>query len=483
MKLNQIFPETNDIEISQLLDDSRVISNQGMYFARVGLVHNGHNYIAQAIENGAVAIVHSEEVDHKQEGIEYILVKDVVSALHHACNVFFNYPSHRLNVHGVTGTNGKSTTMKVLYNLMRSSGIHAGYIGTVSVEYGDIILAPTLSTPDILELQTLLYEMAESGVTDVCLEVSSQGLDLRRVEGIKFQDASFTNLSHDHLDYHHTMESYFIAKRKFFEDVDPDCMIIVNVDDEYAKRILNMNHLHQVSYGIHEKADYQAVDVQYFESHTEFNLKYKGTLYPIVSNFVAEFNVHNILNVIAILHENGMDLELIIPLLKDAKGVEGRLELIDEGQNFQVYVDYAHSPDSFEILFQYLNTVKKPGASLVAVFGAQGSRDAAKRPIMGAIATQYCDHVVFTEVDNRFEEVEDVIADVVAGAVSDNYEIVVSRKGAICKAIHDAQENDIIVILGKGHEDVIQRGSIHEPYLGDHVVARNVLKGEHYEIK
>lgn len=483
MKLNQIFEDANDIEILQLLDDSRVISNQGMYFARVGLVHNGHNYITQAIDNGAVAIVHSEEVDHKQEGIEYILVKDVVSALHHASNVFFNYPSRRLNVHGVTGTNGKSTTMKVLYNLLRASGINAGYIGTVSVEYGDLILAPTLSTPDILPLQTLLYEMAESGVTDVCLEVSSQGLDLRRVEGIQFQDASFTNLSHDHLDYHHTMESYFIAKKKFFDDINKDCMVIVNLDDEYSKRILDMGHEYQVTYGIHQKADYQAVDVVYFEDHTEFNLLYEGKSYPVVSNFVAEFNVHNVLNVMAILHENGMDLELIIPLLKDAKGVEGRLELIDEGQNFQVYVDYAHSPDSFEILFKYLNSVKKEHASLVAVFGAQGSRDAAKRPIMGEIATKYCDHVVFTEVDNRFEEVEDVIADVVKGAVSDNYEIVVPRKGAIYKAITDAKENDIIVILGKGHEDVIQRGSIHEPYLGDHVVARNVLKGETYETK
>lgn len=476
MKLNTIFKEANDIEILQLIDDSREVSNKGLYFARKGFNFDGHNFINGAIENGAVAIVHSDEVINKIDGIEYILVDDVVAALHHACNVFYDYPSHKMKIHGITGTNGKSTTMKTLYNMLRRFGVNAAYVGTVSVEYGDLILPPGLSTPDILPLYKLYDDMVKNGVTDVCQEVSSQGLDLRRVDSIKFNDASYTNLSHDHLDFHKTMEEYYQAKHRFFEIIAKDTTRIVNIDDEHGALLAKENPEHTLTYAIDNEADYQAIDLDLGGDKTVFTLKYKNNEYKVISSLVARFNVYNVLNVIAIMHNDGYELERIIKELETIQGVEGRLDVIDEGQDFSVFVDYAHSPDSFKVVFEYLNSIKQKGKRLISVFGGTGNRDKEKRPMTAALATAMCDYVIITEVDNRFEKTEDIIADVVSGVVNDNYEVVVDRVEAVTKAVNIAQSGDIVVLLGKGQERVLQRGSVFEPFIGDDIAAKNALK-------
>lgn len=481
MKLNKMFPESSEVEIYDLSSDSREKTNNGLYFALKGFNVDGHKFIDGAIENGAVAIVHSDDIDHKQEGISYIQVEDVTTELHRAANIYYGHPSQKMRVHGITGTNGKSTTSKLLYSILNDLGVKAGYIGTVSVEYNGKVFPATLSTPDILSLHRIIEKMRQDGVTDLCMEVSSQGLDLRRVESIEFTDASFTNLSHEHLDYHHNLEEYFQAKNIFFKQVSGKGIIISNIDDVYGQRVYDEACSPKVSYAIEKEADYKATNLQLEKNKTFFTLLHNNLEYAVESPFLAKFNVSNVLNVIAILHENGHPLEKILHALKISPGVEGRLELIDEGQDFQVIVDYAHTPDSFELLFNYLNSVKEEGARLIAVFGNQGSRDAEKRPIMGEIATRLCDIVVLTEVDNRFEEVDDILKDIIKGAVRDNWQIVHDRRAAIYQGIQLARPNDIVVILGKGQEDVIQRGAIKDPYIGDHVCARNVLRGEIYK--
>lgn len=481
MKLNEIFQSANGIEISQLVDDSRIISNRGLYFARKGFKVNGHAFIKQAIENGAVAIVHSDEVRDKIAGIEYVLVDDVVSALHHAADVFFDYPSKKLRLHGITGTNGKTTTAKTLYNLLRAMGKNAGYIGTVSVEYGDIVLPPTLSTPDIIQMRSLLHDMVLQGVSDACIEVSSQGLDLRRIEGLTFYDKSFTNLTQDHLDYHKTMESYFKAKASFFLIEEYTGVSIVNIDNPYGKRLASMALSQLVTYGIHEDADYRAKDIIMDGTLTSFTLVIKDKQYHITTPFSAIFNVYNVLNVIAILCENGYHPNDFVDHLKHVKGVEGRLEAIDEGQDFKVYIDYAHSPDSMQIALNFLSSIKK--GRLITVFGADGERDALKRPDMGLIASNYSDHLIVTKSNSRSEETADIINALLEKVTKNNYEIVLDRKAAISKAITSAQKDDIVVILGHGRDIGITIGNHVEDYLGDHIYARNVLKGERYENK
>lgn len=476
MKLNDIFKETSDIIISQLVDDSREMSQRGLYFARKGFNFDGHSFIKDAIKNGAVAIVHSDEVTDKVEGIEYILVPDVVAALHHACNIFYDYPSNKMKIHGITGTNGKSTTMKTLYNVLRRFGVNAAYVGTVSIEYGDKILPPGLSTPDILTLYKLYDDMVKHGVTDVCQEVSSQGLDLGRVDGIKFKEASYTNLSHDHLDFHKSMQEYFNAKHRFFEIIDEDTTRIINIDDEYGYKLAMENPPSTITYAIDKQADYQATDLELGKDETRFTLIYKQKKFEVVTSLVARFNVYNVLNVIAILHNEGYELKRILKELESIQAVEGRLNIIDLGQDFTVIVDYAHSPDSFKVVFEYLNSIKPKGKRLISVFGGTGNRDREKRPMTAALATAMCDYVIITEVDNRFEKTEDIIADVVSGVVDDNYEVVVDRVEAVYKAINIAQTGDIVVLLGKGKERVLQRGNVFEPFIGDDIAAYNALK-------
>lgn len=476
MKLNQMFEGLEPVEITNLSSDSRTVKPHGLYFALKGFNVDGHDYIDGAIERGANAIVHSDPIAHQQDKIIYIQVDDVIAELHRASNIFYHAPSRQLKVHGITGTNGKSTTMKTLYNMYRRLGVNAAYVGTVSVEYGDHVFPPTLSTPDILSLHQYYTDMLAEGVSVVCQEVSSQGLDLRRVDSIHFEDASYTNLSHDHLDYHKTMEDYFEAKRHFFNIIDATTPRIINIDDAHGMILAQEKPEVTLTYAIDQVADYQAVDLVLKADHTEFTLIHQGKQYPVISSLVARFNVYNVLNVIAILHNQGYALETILPLLETIKGVEGRLNAIDLGQDFSVYVDYAHSPDSFKVVFEYLNSIKEEGARLISVFGGTGNRDRGKRPMTAALATEMCDHVIITEVDNRFEKTEDIIAEVVSGVVDTNYEVIVDRVEAVTHAINIAQTNDIIVLLGKGQERVLQRGAVFEPFIGDDVAAENALK-------
>ena len=478
MKLSNMFNNQCDREINQLISDSRQPSQQGLYFALKGLTHDGHEFIQQAVDLGAVAVVHSEPINNPIEGIEYVLVDDVMTELHRSSNVFFDNPSSKLKIHGITGTNGKTTTMKTVYNILRSMGISAGYVGTVSVEYDDVILEPTLSTPDIIYLQTLYSEMVKAGVTEVCQEVSSQGLSLRRVDGIRFSDASFTNLTHDHLDYHKTMESYFEAKKVLFDRLDKDAHTIINADDPYGERLLQLDYPHMVSLGIEKDADYRATDIVLGASSTQFNLLHKGQTYAVHTNFAALFNVYNALNIIAILHEDGHSLEVIIDQLAQMSHVEGRLTTVDEGQDFLVYVDFAHAPDSMANVYEYVRSILSKENKLITVFGAAGGRDTLKRPIMGKVSTSMCDHVIFTEHDNRGEEVETITCDIISGAVQDNWEFILDRTEAIRKAFSLAKPGDAVAIVGKGEEKFIYRAYGKQVWMGDEVCAAKLLKGE-----
>lgn len=478
MKLNRLFGIDSEKEISHLILDSRTQTEQGLFFCLEGLTVDGHKYTQSAIDNGCVAIVHHKELDSYQEGIEYILVDDTMDELHRVSNVFFDTPSRKMVMNTITGTNGKSTVMKTLRNILLRLGVNAGYIGTISVEYNDYIFSPSLTTPDIVELQGILNDMVNEGVEEVCLEVSSQGLSLRRVDAIHFDDASFTNLSHDHLDYHKSMEEYFKAKKILFDRLDDEAFTIINADDEYGRRLIEEGYPHLKTYGIAQSADYRAKDLVIGEYGTQFTLVHEGQEYPVETNFIADFNVYNVLNVIAILHEKGYGFDRILPELVDIEHVDGRLNRVDEGQDFKVFVDFGHAPDSMANVFKYVRSITPKENKMICVFGAAGARDTLKRPKMGKVATEMCDHVIITEHDNRNEEVVDITKDIVSGVVGDNWEFVPIRIDAIRKAIGMAQPGDSVVLNGKGEEKFIYRAFGKEDWMGDEVAASKILKGE-----
>lgn len=477
MKLSHIFPVDDDVEIQHLMLDSREKSENAIFFCMPGLTVDGHRFAKQAVENGAVAIVHSKPLEGIQ-GVHCFQVPDVITELHRVTNIFFDYPSHKLFIYAITGTNGKSTTMKTVRNILLRFGVNAGYIGTISVEYNDHVIPPTFTTPDAVELQGILRDMVNEGVEEVCMEFSSQGIALRRSEGTDYDCAVFTNLSHDHLDYHKTMDAYFEAKAQLFKNLKPEGFMIFNTDDAYSRKLIAMYPDRAITYGINdERAHYFAKNVQLGENGTTFTLVHDCQEFKVETNFLALFNVYNVLAVIAILHQRGYAIERIIPELIDIEHVEGRLTVVDEGQPFKVVVDFGHAPDSMEKVYQFVRSITPDNKRMITVFGAAGGRDTRKRPMMGKISTEYCDHVIFTEHDNRDEAVEDITRDIITGTVSDNYEFVPIRIDAIEKALRMAEPGDSVVLIGKGEEKFIYReGSSKEKWMGDEVAAQSILK-------
>ncbi len=475
MLLSKLFAKAPDLEIQNLMMDSRQTCEKSIFFCLKGMMNDGHKFIAQAVTNGAVCVVHSDPVDNYIENVVYIRVDNVVEVLNTVAAQFFGNPSEKMTVIGVTGTNGKSTialSIKNIFNKFKPTG----YIGTIAVEYGDIKELPLLTTPEIVPLHEILANMVERGIKAVTLEVSSQGLEQNRVASIDFDTCIFTNLTHDHLDYHGTMENYYDAKKKLFTNLSKDKTAIINIDDPYGQRLLQECEAHIVSYGINNQANYMAKNIQILADRTVFTLQCYQDEYRVESNLVAMFNLYNLLAIMAACHQNGMKMEDIIQSVRHIQQVDGRMELIEEGQHFSCIVDYAHTPDGFEKIFQFAKAITPKGKKIISVFGAAGKRDTKKRPILGSISDNYCSMIILTEEDPRNETVHGICAQIAKGIVKTNYSIVEDRYDAIRQALEMANDGDTVLILAKGDETYMYREFGREAWIGDDESAREILK-------
>ncbi len=473
--LSKLIAGAKDLPIENLMMDSRVALPQSVFFCVKGLKNDGHQFIDQAISNGAICIVYSDPLDTFRDGIEYIEAENVIDVLNRCADLFYGQPSSKLNVIGVTGTNGKSTIALTIKNILNHYK-PTGYIGTISIEYNDVKTLPLLTTPEITQIHLILAQMVEFGMQAVTLEVSSQGLEQARVNSVNFDIAIFTNLTHDHLDYHGTMENYFLAKSRLFNLIGNDKTAIINIDDPYGKRLAQNCQANVVTYGIAEDAVYMAKNIQILFDKTIFNLHYDDEIYPVETNMVALFNVYNLLAVIAACHESGMKIEDIIAYAQTIDPVDGRMERIDQGQNFNVIVDYAHTPDGFEKIFKFADDITPKGKRILAVFGAAGKRDTKKRPILGEIADRYCDMIILTEEDPRGETPHGIAQQIAKGITRSNYSIVEDRYDAIRQALEIANENDTVLILAKGNETYMYRDFGREPWIGDDTACREILR-------
>jgi UDP-N-acetylmuramoyl-L-alanyl-D-glutamate--2,6-diaminopimelate ligase len=375
---------------------------------------------------------------------------------------------------GVTGTNGKSSIACIIRDVMNEFK-PTGYVGTISIEYGSVKLPPLLTTPDIDDLHGILSDMVDAGMKCCALEASSIGIEQGRVDAIDFDVAMFTNLTHDHLDYHGTMKNYFEAKKKMFDHLKPEAIAITNVDDPYGLKIVEDCQCHILTYGIDHDADYQATNIQLLKDRTKFNLKVAGMEYLIETNLVARFNIYNLLAAIAAMNCQGISMTQMLPYLKDIKQVEGRMQKINEGQPFNIIVDFAHTPDGIEKVCQYAAAITPKGKRIIAITGSAGKRDTIKRPIFGQILDRYCDMIILTEDDPRNENPKTIAQEIASGIKSTNYVIIVDRYDAIREAVEMADPNDTIIILGKGDEKFIYREFGREPYEGDNIVAADAV--------
>lgn len=441
-----------DLEI-----DSRKVNSNSIFCAYPGSANDGRNYIESAIANGAKAILY-EPGTNLQIPIKNIEVKNLIYYVGLLAAYKYDNPSKKFHTIGVTGTNGKTSVTHWLNQMYTNLGSKTAIIGTTGAGVYPDIIDYASTTPDPITLQKLLASFVDQKIAVLAMEVSSHSLHQGRVNGTSFKTAIFTNLSQDHLDYHKTMESYYLAKRDLFYWQDLEHAII-NVDDEYGQRLVNelrvdiaknKSPLKILTYGI-DNGDLRAHDLSITLSGMSFKLRHKNEEYTVHVKVIGRFNVYNILAVVSCLISNGHKLSAIIPLLNELTPVCGRMDAIIQNNCPLVVVDYAHTPDA---LLNTLNTLRdvEHSGQLYCVFGCGGNRDTAKRPLMGDIATKIADFTYITSDNPRNEEPEEIIRQIVAGVSNTNYEGIVDRKEAIIKAISNAKPHDIILIAGKGHE-------------------------------
>ncbi|HEY8892517.1 MAG TPA: UDP-N-acetylmuramoyl-L-alanyl-D-glutamate--2,6-diaminopimelate ligase [Clostridium sp.] len=453
-----------DIDIKKIQYDSRKIEQGDLFFCIEGYNVDGHKYIQNAINNGAVAVVCQKNIE-KNSKITVIRTKDCRKALAISAANYYGNPSRSMKMIGVTGTNGKTTSAFMIKAILEQQGYKVGLIGTIANYIGVKKIHSERTTPESLELHELFKEMLDCGVSYCVMEVSSHSLSLDRVYGIEFNDSIFTNLTQDHLDFHKTFENYFNAKLKLFEYSKNS---IINIDDLYGAKAYNSitsNSLitrSKLSYGLNSKADIMATDIKMHSRGSKFTLKYKNNSSEIELSIPGNYNVYNALGSIAVCLNQGVDLESIKLALQNVQ-VPGRCELVknDFDLGFEIILDYAHTPDGLENILETVREFTK--GRLICVFGCGGDRDKTKRAIMGKIGTNLSDISLITSDNPRTEDPMLIINDVVSGIEKHNFEIIENRREAIKRAIEIAKHDDVIVIAGKGHEDyqILKDKTIH----------------------
>jgi UDP-N-acetylmuramoyl-L-alanyl-D-glutamate--2,6-diaminopimelate ligase len=430
-----------DVEVSGLAYSSRSVLPGTLFFCVPGFRADGHDFAPDAVARGAVALVCQRPLGL---GVPEVIVDDVRAAMGPAAARFYGDPTAELEVIGVTGTNGKTTTAFLVRHLLEAGGRQTGLLGTVKRVVGGVEEEVERTTPEAIDLQATFRAMLDGGDRACAMEVSSHALELGRVAGIRFACRVFTNLTQDHLDFHETMEAYFAAKRRLFEDAG---LSVVNVDDEYGRRIAA--EVECVTFGVEREADYRARDVEFDLMGSRFVCETPNGELELSSPLPGLFNVQNVLGAVAAARSVGVAGEAIAAAMPSFGRVPGRFEPVDEGQDFGVLVDYAHTPEALENVLAAAREVTR--GRLHVVFGAGGDRDRGKRPLMGEAARRLADRVLVTSDNPRNEEPEAIVDAIMEGA-GPEAERETDRRRAIARAIETAGPGDVVVIAGKGHE-------------------------------
>lgn len=439
--------------ISGISIDSRAIKKGDVFVAIKGEVFDGHDFVDEAIDKGAAAVVVSAGFRHGDCGVPLISVPDTKEALAILARDFYGNPSAKIKVIGITGTNGKTTTSYLAESIFTAAGRKAARLGTIDYKIGDRLMEAVNTTPSSLVLNRLLKEMVESSCDYVCLEVSSHSLEQRRVEEILFDVGVFTNITPEHLDYHKSFEGYLEAKKILFSRLRHDASAVLNIDDRNFENIRRAVSAKRVmSFGIGYGADVAARDLKMDLDGTEFLLVTKRGDIPVKTSLMGRHNVSNILAAAGAALAEGVGLDSIKKGIESLKEVPGRLEPVKAKNDFRIFIDYAHTDDALKNVLEMLNTVKRN--RLIVVFGCGGERDRSKRPRMGKVAARLADFVVIT-TDNPRNEDPGLIAEEIRQGIREDfkdYEVVLDRREAIEKALSTADSGDIVLIAGKGHE-------------------------------
>src|SRR3954470_13164851 len=455
-----------EVEIFGLAYSSEAVAPGFLFFCVPGFRADGHDFAPQAIERGAAALVCERPLEL---GVPEVVVPDARAAMGPAAARFYGDPTAELQVVGITGTNGKTTTAFLVRHLLEQAGIGTGLLGTVKQVVGGVEEEVERTTPEAVDLQATFRRMLDSGDRACAMEVSSHALELGRASAIHFACRVFTNLTQDHLDFHPTMEDYFLAKRRLFDGPGP---AVVNADDEYGRRLARELDA-AITFAVEGEADYRARDVRFDLTGARFTCETPEGAVAVESPLPGLFNVQNVLAAVAAVRTLDVPLEGIPNALAGFGRVPGRFEPVDEGQDFGVLVDYAHTPDSLENVLRAAREITS--GRLHVVFGAGGDRDRSKRPLMGAAARELADRVIVTSDNPRSEDPAAIVEEILAGA-GPGAEREVDRRRAIELAVESAEEGDVVVVAGKGHEQGQEFEDGRKEPFDDVTVAREALR-------
>lgn len=457
--------------VEGISDDSRKVIAGSLFIAVRGSILDGHDYLKGAEETGAVVAM-VEDADRTT--LPAIIVREGRKAAAVAAGAAFGDPSRELRMIGVTGTNGKSTTAGILRHLLDQPGSRSASIGTLGVLLGsEAEVVPggaELTTPGPVELQRVLRELVNRGVTTVAMEVSSHSLDQRRIDGLSFDAAVFTNLTRDHLDYHHTMEAYFQAKALLMDYLKPDGAAAINVDDANLASLPDSRR--KILFGEDARAHVRATNVKFSPSGSEWLLNHGGQAIPVSLPLIGDVNVHNALGAVAVGVTVGLPLEGLARGLANLPQVPGRLELIS--RNPAVLCDYAHTPDAIERALAAIRPFTN--GRIILVFGCGGDRDRGKRAEMGKVAEAGADLVIITNDNPRTEDPEGILDDIESGMTPGRHERITKRKAAIARALEEARDGDVVLLAGKGHENYQIIGTTKLPF-DEKLIVRGLLAG------
>jgi UDP-N-acetylmuramoyl-L-alanyl-D-glutamate--2,6-diaminopimelate ligase len=451
---------THEIEVTGIHYDSRRVGLGNVFVAIKGGTTDGHRYITDAVTRGAKIVVVEDDTAMPDSffmhtGVVKVVVPDTRKALAQMAANYFNHPSRKLRLIGVTGTNGKTSTTYFIKSILEAHGEKTGLIGTIEYRIGEEVLPATHTTPESLELQRLLAHMVERGCSAVAMEVSSHALALQRVHGINFRAAIFTNLTQDHLDFHGTMEEYFRAKKMLFDGLSSDATAITNVDDPRGKAIVADTQGRVLTYGTTPAADVRASDVSVSLAGSQFTVTYQQQARAVHMPLIGRFNVQNALAAYAVGVALGIDREQIAAGLGRVTAVPGRFQHIVSPDGWIAVVDYAHTPDALANCLRTIHDIMNAGrrGHIITVFGCGGDRDKGKRPLMGRVATELSDITVITSDNPRSEDPEAIVREIQAGCLADKTVYTeVDRRKAIAFALGLARAGDVVLIAGKGHE-------------------------------
>ena len=471
--------------VESIAYDSRRVQRDGLFVALRGEKSDGHDFVDQAIEKGAAVIV--TERAEKSSRATCVVVENTRRAMADLSARFYNFPARKLKLAAVTGTNGKTTTTFLIKHICEKAGLRCGLLGTVRYEIAERVLPAARTTPESLDLEELLSQIANAGCRAAALEVSSHALAQERTRGIEWDVAVFTNLTQDHLDYHRTMENYFEAKAKLFEQLPQQQkkkkpVAIINIDDRFGRQLIERinKKVSVVTFGMGLNADFRASNYRIEVGGTSYQLDACGKSYLVRVPLIGRFNVANSMAALAAAKALGIGLREAVLSLAKSPQVPGRLEIVPAKRQFKVFIDYAHTPDA---LLNALKTLRElEPRRLIVVFGCGGNRDREKRPLMGQVADQNADYAIVTSDNPRKEDPDKIIAEIEKGFRGNHFEKITDRAQAISRAIEIAQPRDVVLIAGKGHENY-QEFVDHTVPFEDIQVARRAVEDHPVEFK